>query len=270
MLSGEAQAQDQHHRHLLQDEIENFTSVDSEEQEAGARPLSADELSPRSSAPQEPPDGGFVDPRAWAEERLTPVMGIAEVDALEARRTSKDLPPMAPAAPPTRRSGVVRVPTPLPAPRRDGARGRRRPDARAGVAGVGAGADTGPAARARAGTARDAATARGSAWQGKGGQELPNRCGDRDCHPGRGGRGGDRQKADNDAHPAAAAARGDDAHAVRVERAFERYRQAVVAHQWRRTDASRARRAPGGQRRRASRRGRRRQDAGRRHAGRRG
>ena len=46
-------------------------------------------------------------------------MGIAEVDALEERRTSKDLPPVAPAAPPTRRSGAVRVPTPQPAPRRE-------------------------------------------------------------------------------------------------------------------------------------------------------
>jgi hypothetical protein len=45
-------------------------------------------------------------------------MGIAEVDALEARRTSKDLPPVA--APPTRRSGVIRVPTPLPGAGHDG------------------------------------------------------------------------------------------------------------------------------------------------------
>jgi serine/threonine protein kinase len=117
MQSGEGRPKTSIIDHLLQDEIAKFTSVDSEEEEAGARPLSADELSPRSSAPQVPPDGGFVDPRAWAEERLTPVMGIAEVDALEARRTSKDLPPVA--APPTRRSGAVRVPTPQPVPRRD-------------------------------------------------------------------------------------------------------------------------------------------------------
>ena len=158
---GRGPAQDQHHRHLLQDEIAKFTSVDSEEEEAGARPLSADELSPRSSAPQAPPDGGFVDPRAWAEERLTPVMGIAEVDALEARRTSKDLPPVAGRAadaPIGRRSRADAAAR--PPPRR--ARGRRRPDAGAGVAGLGAGADTGPAARARAGTAR---ARRNRAWR---------------------------------------------------------------------------------------------------------
>jgi len=118
MQSGEGKPKTSIIDHLLQDEIAKFTSVDSEEEEAGARPLSADELSPRSGAPQAPPDGGFVDPRGWAEERLTPVMGIAEVDALEERQTSKDLPPVA-AAPPARRSGAVRVPTPMPSPRRD-------------------------------------------------------------------------------------------------------------------------------------------------------
>jgi len=119
MQSGEGKPKTSIIDHLLQDEIAKFTSVDNEEQEAaGARPLSADELSPRSSAPQATPEGGFVDPRGWAEERFTPVMGIAEVDALEARRTSKDLPPVA--APPTRRSGAIRVPTPQPAARHGG------------------------------------------------------------------------------------------------------------------------------------------------------
>ena len=101
--------------HLLQDEIAKFTSVDDEEQDAGARPLSADELAPRAgSGPTPPPpsDGYFIDPRAWAEERLTPVLGIAEVDAMEARKTSRDMmPTTSPAA--QRRAGAVRVPTPV-------------------------------------------------------------------------------------------------------------------------------------------------------------
>jgi len=97
--------------HLLQDEIAKFTSVDDEEADAGARPLSADELSPRSGSIAPPDDGDFVDPRAWAEERLTPVVGIAQFDEMEARKTSRDVLPAV--APPTqRRAGAHRVPTP--------------------------------------------------------------------------------------------------------------------------------------------------------------
>jgi serine/threonine-protein kinase len=112
MQSGEGKPKTSIIDHLLQDEIAKFTSVDDEEQDAGARPLSADELAPRSGAfPPPPSDGDFVDPRAWADERLTPVLGIAEVDAMEMRKTSRD---MIPAAPPAaqRRSGTHRVPTP--------------------------------------------------------------------------------------------------------------------------------------------------------------
>ena len=91
--------------HLLQDEIDKFTSVDLEE-DPGARPLSADELSPRAGTIAE--EGDFIDPRGWAEERLTPVLGIAEVDALEARKTSQDVPAEARRRRP---SGTGRVPT---------------------------------------------------------------------------------------------------------------------------------------------------------------
>jgi serine/threonine-protein kinase len=115
MQSGEGKPKTSIIDHLLQDEIAKFTSVEEEDQDAGARPLSADELAPRTgTVPAPPSDGDFVDPRAWAEERLTPVMGINEVDAMEARKTSRDMLPVAP--PPTaRRAGGVRVPV-APAP----------------------------------------------------------------------------------------------------------------------------------------------------------
>ena len=54
--------------HILQGELVKFTSVDFEDQ--GAQPLTADELAPRVEAPAAPPDGDFVDPRGWADERL--------------------------------------------------------------------------------------------------------------------------------------------------------------------------------------------------------
>ena len=101
MQSGEAKPKTSIIDHLLQDEIAKFTSVEDEEQDAGARPLSADELAPRpghGTFPPPPSEGDFVDPRAWAEERLTPVLGIAEVDAMEARKTSRDMLPAAAAA----------------------------------------------------------------------------------------------------------------------------------------------------------------------------
>jgi serine/threonine-protein kinase len=116
MQSGEGKPKTSIIDHLLQDEIAKFTSVDDEENDAGARPLSADELSPRSGGFTAPAsDGDFVDPRAWAEERLTPVLGIAEVDALEARKTSRDAAPVAPSQPTARRPSSMRVPTPVPA-----------------------------------------------------------------------------------------------------------------------------------------------------------
>ncbi|HVR64108.1 MAG TPA: serine/threonine-protein kinase [Polyangia bacterium] len=69
---------------LLNEEIVKFTSVDFEE--AGARPLSEDDLSP-------PPPfhtGEFIDPRVWSTERLTPVIGLHEVPDFDARPTTKD------------------------------------------------------------------------------------------------------------------------------------------------------------------------------------
>jgi serine/threonine-protein kinase len=112
MQSGEGKSKTSIIDHLLQDEIAKFTSVEEDEQDAGARPLSADELSPRAGSAPPPSDGDFIDPRAWAEERLTPVMGIAEVDAMEARKTSRDVAPVAP--PSSRRAAPARVPTPAP------------------------------------------------------------------------------------------------------------------------------------------------------------
>ena len=109
--------------HLLQDEIVKFTSVDFED--PGAQPLLADELSNRSGPSPSVTEGDFVDPRGWAEERLTsPAQDAADAKALEARRTSKDPgPPAAAVAPPApRRAERMRVPTaenkakrPLPA-----------------------------------------------------------------------------------------------------------------------------------------------------------
>src|SRR3954452_18986861 len=82
MQSGEGKPKTSIIDHLLQDEIAKFTSVDDEEQDAGARPLSADELAPRpATMPAPSSDGDFIDPRGWADERLTPVLGIGEVDA---------------------------------------------------------------------------------------------------------------------------------------------------------------------------------------------
>jgi serine/threonine-protein kinase len=108
MQSGEGKPKTSIIDHLLQDEIVKFTSVDFED--PGAEPLSADELATRDPSPsgaQAPAEGDFVDPRGWAEERYTPAMGVAEVEELEARKTSRD----APAAPLGRRTGHVRVPT---------------------------------------------------------------------------------------------------------------------------------------------------------------
>ncbi|HEY2729721.1 MAG TPA: serine/threonine-protein kinase [Polyangia bacterium] len=85
--------------HMLQEEIVKITSVEFED--PGARPLSADDLSPQGGVGGDRPsilegldEGDFIDPRAWSEERLTPAVGVKVVDEIE-RRTLKD----APAAP---------------------------------------------------------------------------------------------------------------------------------------------------------------------------
>jgi serine/threonine protein kinase len=77
--------------HLLQDEIVNLTSVDFED--PGARPLSEEDLSPQGGGGRTTSgDGDFIDPRAWSQERLTPSMGLEQLDAqLEAeRQTARD------------------------------------------------------------------------------------------------------------------------------------------------------------------------------------
>jgi serine/threonine-protein kinase len=80
--------------HLLQDEIVKFTSVDFED--PGAHPLSPDELSPPSDGPSligEGGGGGFIDPRAWSTERMTPAMGLEQLDRQleeDQRRTVRD------------------------------------------------------------------------------------------------------------------------------------------------------------------------------------
>jgi serine/threonine-protein kinase len=76
--------------HMLQEEIVKITSVDFED--PGAKPLSADDLSPVKDGerPSLLDDGDFIDPRAWSEERLTPAVGIKVVDEIE-RRTAKDV-----------------------------------------------------------------------------------------------------------------------------------------------------------------------------------
>ena len=74
---------------ILQNEIVKFTSVDFED--PGARPLSPDDLSP-SPAGSEPGHsmggggGDFIDPRGWASERMTPVVGIDQIEGIEHRR----------------------------------------------------------------------------------------------------------------------------------------------------------------------------------------
>jgi serine/threonine-protein kinase len=109
--------------HLLQDEIVKFTSVDFED--PGAAPLQADDLALRE--PPAPAGGGdFIDPRGWADERHTPAMGVAEVEALESRKTTKEVPaapgtPVArrtPAGVPARRTPATGAPMPGRAPSR--------------------------------------------------------------------------------------------------------------------------------------------------------
>jgi eukaryotic-like serine/threonine-protein kinase len=95
--------------HLLQGDLDKFTSVGFDD--AGAQPLSADELGPR---PEPPPsiaaEGDFIDPRGWADERMTGA-DAAELRALESRRTSRDVPPTPPPPSVQRRAERMRVPT---------------------------------------------------------------------------------------------------------------------------------------------------------------
>jgi eukaryotic-like serine/threonine-protein kinase len=80
---------------LLQNEIVKFTSVDFED--PGARPLSPDDLSPSpGDSGSDPSYGGaggggdFIDPRAWASERMTPVVGVDQIEGIERRDTVND------------------------------------------------------------------------------------------------------------------------------------------------------------------------------------
>jgi serine/threonine protein kinase len=78
---------------LLQNEIVKFTSVDFED--PGARPLSPDDLSPSPGGAHSSSGGGgggedFIDPRGWASERLTPVVGVDQIEGLEQRDTISD------------------------------------------------------------------------------------------------------------------------------------------------------------------------------------
>ena len=123
MQSGEGKAKTSIIDHLLQDEIVKFTSVDFEDN-AGAQPLSPDMLAPKGNIGPPVNDGDFVDPRGWAEERLTPVMGIAQVDEMEARKTTRDNPAIA--APGRKTTGARPIvgdvparPTTAPASRED-------------------------------------------------------------------------------------------------------------------------------------------------------
>ncbi len=86
MQSGEGKPRTSIIDHLLQDEIVKFTSVDFEE--PGSQPLEDDELAQRPASL----DGDFVDPRGWADERMTPAATAADLRALEHRRTARDLP----------------------------------------------------------------------------------------------------------------------------------------------------------------------------------
>jgi serine/threonine-protein kinase len=68
---------------ILQNEIVKFTSVDFED--PGARPLSPDDLSPSPAGSDlghgmGGGGGDFIDPRGWASERMTPVVGIDQLE----------------------------------------------------------------------------------------------------------------------------------------------------------------------------------------------
>src|SRR5262249_3026434 len=78
---------------ILQNEIVKFTSVDFED--PGARPLSPDDLSPSPAASElghgmGGGGGDFIDPRGWASERMTPVVGIDQIEGIDRRDTVAD------------------------------------------------------------------------------------------------------------------------------------------------------------------------------------
>jgi serine/threonine-protein kinase len=115
MQSGEGKPKTSIIDHLLQDEIVKFTSVDFQEGdgEPGAKPLSADDLSPRGGTNDLPGmEGDFIDPRGWADERHTPVVGVAQVEAMDSRKTTKDAPAIGPGGLAGRPTGARRVATP--------------------------------------------------------------------------------------------------------------------------------------------------------------
>jgi serine/threonine-protein kinase len=121
---------------LLQDEIVKFTSVDFED--PGARPLSPEDLSspgiegsppagsrPGGAAPS-PGGGDFIDPRGWAEERFTPVIGVEQLEGhlnLERRDTMSDAASIATQAAQARQTGkeqkAVPPPTAIPSGQAD-------------------------------------------------------------------------------------------------------------------------------------------------------
>ena len=95
--------------HILQGELVKFTSVDFEIRGRSRSPPTSWRREP---SPPAPPDGDFVDPRGWADERMPPAMDSAEMRALESRRTSRDAPVTAPAlGHPPRAAERMRIPT---------------------------------------------------------------------------------------------------------------------------------------------------------------
>jgi serine/threonine protein kinase len=102
---------------ILQNEIVKFTSVDFED--PGARPLSPDDLSP-SPAGSEPGHsmggggGDFIDPRGWASERMTPVVGIDQIEGLDRRDTVADTSSIVQQAMEARDTMVTRGAMPFP------------------------------------------------------------------------------------------------------------------------------------------------------------
>jgi serine/threonine protein kinase len=111
MQSGEGKPKTNIIDHLLQGDLDKFTSVDFED--PGAQPLSADELGGGSAPPPPAGEGDFVDPRVWADdERTTGPSDPAELRAFESRRTARDVPPVPAPAPAPRRAAETRIRVP--------------------------------------------------------------------------------------------------------------------------------------------------------------
>ncbi|HET6283530.1 MAG TPA: serine/threonine-protein kinase [Polyangia bacterium] len=85
--SGEAKKSGSIIDNLLQDEIVKFTSVDF--QEPGAEPLGNDDISPLGIRPDFG-DGDFIDPRAWASERMTPSAGLHNLPEMDTRPNTRE------------------------------------------------------------------------------------------------------------------------------------------------------------------------------------